>query len=130
MLVPVLSQSVTSYSVRSHGLVARQAPLSVRFFSQEHWSGLPFSPPGTLPSRGIKPMSLVSPALAGRFFTSVPLGMPLLDCILYLFWAMLGLYFSVDFFASCSEQGLSSVWGVWTPHCGVFSCCRAHALGT
>ena len=34
---------------------------------QEYWSGLPFPSPGNLPNPGIKPMS---PALAGRFFTS------------------------------------------------------------
>ena len=36
---------------------------------QEYWSGLPFPPPGDLPDLGIKPMSLMSPALAGGFFT-------------------------------------------------------------
>ena len=34
---------------------ARQAPLSVGFFRQEHWSGLPRPPPGDLPDLGIKP---------------------------------------------------------------------------
>ena len=50
--------------------IACQAPLSVGFSRQEHWSGLPFPPPGDLPIPGIKTMSLVSPALAGRFFTT------------------------------------------------------------
>ena len=36
---------------------------------QEYWSELPCPPPGDLPNPGIKPVSLVSPALAGRFFT-------------------------------------------------------------
>ena len=49
--------------------VARQAPLSVGFPRQEYWSGLPFSSPGDLPDPGIEPVSLVSPALAGGFFT-------------------------------------------------------------
>ena len=45
------------------------------FFSrQEYWSGLPCSPPGDLPDPGIKPGSLTFPALAGRFFTTVPPG--------------------------------------------------------
>ena len=35
--------------------VACQAPLSVRFFRQEYWSGLPFPSPGDLPDPGIKP---------------------------------------------------------------------------
>ena len=32
--------------------------------------GLPFPPPGDLPDSGIEPASLMSPALAGRFFTT------------------------------------------------------------
>ena len=46
--------------------VAHQAPLSVEFFRQEYWSGLPFPPPGGLPHPGIE---LTSPALTGSFFT-------------------------------------------------------------
>ena len=55
---------------------ARQAPLSMEFFRQEYWSGLPFSAPGDLPDSGIKPTSLMSPALASGFFTTEPLGKP------------------------------------------------------
>ena len=36
---------------------------------QEYWSELPCPPPGDLPNPGIKPVSFVSPALVGRFFT-------------------------------------------------------------
>ena len=50
--------------------VARQAPLSMGFPRQEYWSGLLFPPPGDLPDPGIEPSSLMSPALAGRFFTT------------------------------------------------------------
>ena len=42
---------------------AYQAPLSVGFFRQEYWSGLPFPPPGDLPNPGIKPVSPMSSAL-------------------------------------------------------------------
>ena len=35
---------------------------------QEYWSGLPFPPPGDLPSPGIEPTSPMAPAVAGRFF--------------------------------------------------------------
>ena len=42
---------------------AHKAPLSVRFFRQEYWSGLPFSPPGSLPSPRTEPTFPVSPAL-------------------------------------------------------------------
>ena len=38
------------------------------FSRQEYWSGLPFPPPGNLPNPGIEPVSLMSPALVGRFF--------------------------------------------------------------
>ena len=52
--------------------VARQAPLSMGFSRQEYWSGLPCPPPGDLPNPGMEPTSLVSPALAGGFFTTAP----------------------------------------------------------
>ena len=38
--------------------VACQAPLSMGFSRQEHWTGLPCPPPGDLPDPGIKPTSL------------------------------------------------------------------------
>ena len=44
---------------------------SVGFFRQEYWGWLPFPPLGDLPDPGIEPTSLVSPALAGGFFTSL-----------------------------------------------------------
>ena len=56
--------------------VARQAPLSMEFHRQGYWSGLPFPTLGHLPNPGIKPVSLASPTLAGRFFTTVPSGKP------------------------------------------------------
>ena len=40
------------------------------FSRQEYWSGMPCPPPGDLPDPGIEPASLMSPALAGRFFTT------------------------------------------------------------
>ena len=43
--------------------VARQAPQSMRFSRQEHWSGLPYSPLGDLPDPGIEPESPVAPAV-------------------------------------------------------------------
>ena len=48
--------------------------LSMGFSRQEYWSGLPCPPPGDLPDPVIKPASLMSPALAGRFFTTEPPG--------------------------------------------------------
>ena len=43
---------------------------SMGFPGQEYWSGLPCPPPEDLPDSGTKPTSVVSPALAGRFFTT------------------------------------------------------------
>ena len=44
---------------------------SVQGFSrQEYWSRLPRPPPGDLPDPGVVPASLMSPALAGGFFTT------------------------------------------------------------
>ena len=50
--------------------VACQAPLSMAFSRQECWSGLLFPPLEDLPNPGIEATSLMSPALAGRFFTT------------------------------------------------------------
>ena len=49
---------------------ALQAALSMGFPRQEHCSGLSCPPPGHLLDPGIEHMSLRSPALAGRFFTT------------------------------------------------------------
>ena len=63
--------------------VACQAPLSMEFSRQEYCSGLTCPPLRGLPDPGIKLTSLMSPALAGRFFiisaTWGPLNM-LLSC--------------------------------------------------
>ena len=48
----------------------RQAPLSMVFPRQEYWSGSSFSSPGDSPHPGIETTSLMSPALADRFFTT------------------------------------------------------------
>jgi len=53
--------------------VAHQVPLSMGFSRQEYWSELPFSSSESLPNPGIK---LMSPALAGGFFTAEPPGKP------------------------------------------------------
>ena len=46
------------------------------FSRQEYWSELPFPPAGDLSDPGIKPHFLVSPVLAGGFFTTEPPGKP------------------------------------------------------
>ena len=40
---------------------ACQAPLSMGFFRQEYWNGLPFPPPGALPNPAIEPVSPAEP---------------------------------------------------------------------
>ena len=54
--------------------VACQALLSMEFSRQEHWSRLPCPPLGDLPDPGSESASLMSVALAGRFFIPVPPG--------------------------------------------------------
>ena len=49
--------------------VAHQAPLSMEFSGQDYWSGLPFPSPGIL-DPVTEPTSLLSPALASRFFAN------------------------------------------------------------
>ena len=56
--------------------VACLAPLSIGFYRQEYWSGLPFPPPGDLSDPRIEPTCLEYPALADGFFTTVPPGKP------------------------------------------------------
>ena len=58
------------------GTVASLAPLSMGFSMQEYWGRSPFPSPGGLPDPGIKPVSLGSPALAGRVFTAAPPDIP------------------------------------------------------
>ena len=53
--------------------VAHQAPPSMGFSRQEHWSGLPFPSPGDLPDPGIEPRS---PALQADTLSSEPPGKP------------------------------------------------------
>ena len=70
MVLQLFNCSVMSDSLWPHGLyVAHQSPLAMEFSRQEYWSGLTFPTPGDLLDPGIGPMSLSSPALAGRFFT-------------------------------------------------------------
>ena len=52
--------------------VAHQAPLSRGFSRQEHWSGLPFPPPGDLPNPETEPGLLHCGQ--GRFFTDWAVG--------------------------------------------------------
>ena len=62
----VVSNSVTPWTA------ARQAPLSMGFFRQDYWSGLPCPTPGDLSNPGIEPASPLYPPLAGGLFTTEP----------------------------------------------------------
>ena len=94
-----------------------QAPLPMKFFRQEYWSGLPFPPLGDLPDPGVEPTSCIS--CIGRqvlyhcttwealIFTSL--------CIL----AALGLCWAMRAFSSCGtlavylqHAGLVASWHV------------------
>ena len=52
------------------------------FSKQGHWRGLPFPSPGDLSDPGIETVSLMSPALAGGFFTTSTEGEGLPVCML------------------------------------------------
>ena len=54
-------------------MVACQIPLSMGFFRQEYWSGLPFPPPGDLSDPGIEP---ASPAMQADSLPLCQLGSP------------------------------------------------------
>ena len=68
--VRALTHSVMFDSFVTPRTVAPEALLSMGFSGQEHWSGPTCHPSGDLPSSGIEPVSLASPALAGWFFTT------------------------------------------------------------
>ena len=74
--VHVFSHAFVSNSFATPGTVVHQAPRSMEVSRQEYWSGLPFPPPQDVINPWIKPVSLTPPALAGRFFTTVPPGKP------------------------------------------------------
>ena len=66
--------SVVSNSLRPRGLQpTHQAPLSINFSGKNTGAGFHFLLQGTFLTQGLNPMS---PALTGRFFTTVPSGKP------------------------------------------------------
>ena len=107
---------------------AYQAPPSLGFSRQEHWSGLPFPSPGDLPDPGIEPMS---PALAGRFFTTNAtweVQYLCTDCVQTAVgakvgnkWAFLGLGSLIQ--AGASEADNVHLGQIWTEECSVWCVC-------
>ena len=69
----MLFAQLGSLCVRHFATVAHQAPLSMEFSTQEHWSGKPFPFPGDLPDSGIKPGS---PTLQADSLPFEPSGKP------------------------------------------------------
>ena len=69
----VLSHSVMFDFLQPHGLQPTRLLCPWGFSRQEHWGGLPCSPPGDLPNPGIEPRS---PALQADFLPSEPPGKP------------------------------------------------------
>ena len=80
--------------------IAHQDPLSMEFSRWEHWSGLPCPPSGDLLGPGIKPVSPLSPALGGGFFTLVPPGKPQVFC--RFIW--INSWFIIIFLASVTRR--------------------------
>ena len=63
---------------------ARQAPLSMGFPKLRKLEWVAFYCSGDLPNLGIEPVSLVSPALAGGFFTTSATEEAFLDALVIL----------------------------------------------
>ena len=70
MCACMCAKSPQSFPTLIPWTIAHQAPLSIVFFRQESWSGLPYPFPGDPFDLGVDPVSLMSPALAGGFFTT------------------------------------------------------------
>ena len=66
----VVSDSLWPHGLKPPGSSACQILLSMEFSRQGYWSGLPLPAPGDIPDLGIELTFLVSPTLAGRFFTT------------------------------------------------------------
>ena len=62
--------SVTFNCLRHCGLWPTRILCPQIFSRHEYWSGLPCPPPRDLPNPGPEPTCLMSPALAGGFFTT------------------------------------------------------------
>ena len=90
-----VSCSVMSNCPTSPWTVALQAPLSMEFSGQEHWSGLSFPSPGYLSDPGIKPGS---PALQPDSLPSEPPGVGWLRI-----WHQIGVFID-DTYCGCQQE--------------------------
>ena len=82
IIISALAHIQLSLNLKPHGLyVAHQALLTMEYFRQQYWSGLPFPPPGHLPNPGIELEFPVSPALQAESLSAELLGKPILNII-------------------------------------------------
>ena len=79
-----LELDMEQQTLSAHGLQSNRF-LSLEFSRQEYWSGLTFPSAEDLPDPEIQPESLVPPALAGRFFTTAPLGKSMKKLHIYIY---------------------------------------------
>ena len=70
MCVPELSCFTYVHFFATLWTVGPHSPLSMGFSRQDYQSGLPCPPPRHLPDPRIEPVFVMSPALAGNFFTT------------------------------------------------------------
>ena len=70
----VCAQSLSHVHLFATPWTHRPATLSMGFFRQEYWNGLPFPPPGDLPDSGVEPKFPASLAVAGGFLPLSHLG--------------------------------------------------------
>ena len=70
--------------------IDHQAPLSMGILQARNWSEFPCPPPGDLPDPRIKPTSLLSPSLSGRFFTtSTTWEVPFIELFFFNDWVLI-----------------------------------------
>ena len=91
--------------------VAVQAPLSIRFFRQEYWSGLSCPPPGDLPDPRVKSASLKSPAPAGRFLINNAAWEALCDASVLFYFSVIFHYMAKLQIVYQWTYGILPVWG-------------------
>ena len=98
---------------------ACQATLSMGFSRQESWSGLPCPLAGDLPNPGVKPASLMSPAMAGRLFTTSTTWEAQLSCMHQQFVLF---HWRYNPFYCWRIFELFLVWGYYKYNCYEHSC--------
>ena len=87
MLNAVLSRFSPVQLFATPWTVAHQALLSMEFSRQEYWREWQCLSPADLLDPGIEPAPLMSPVLAGGFFTIAPPGKPLINNFTYVFFS-------------------------------------------